>query len=683
MPLDLTNPSLIFVRALQGQSPTPDQLETIEDPRWLDLIQAAQDATPTLRRATLIRAKSGLTDIEQLLAYLRGEPLPTTAADHQPWPEPTPFGQPYLLRFPTQALPGWFRIYARSEAAATQTPEDLVGMLTLAVLSTALAGPVVLNPWGDWIEPLNLYILVALPPGHRKSAVFTSVVEPLHQFEAEAARAAAPMIALARRRHHAAEQALTRAQDAAALCPDDDPRRPDLIETVERRLHELATQDAPVVPRLIADDCSPERLAMLLHEQGGKLAILSPEGGFFDLIAGRYSTIGAPNLDHVLKGHAGDPIVVDRVGRPGEIIPHPALTIGLTVQPEVLRGLIARPGFHGRGLLARFLYAVPNTTLGHRAGDPEPTHPSIRTPYHRHVHNLLALTHPSPHQPPHPAPSARSTPPAHPVPPAHTSPPPPGEHPLHEPLLPLSRAREMMSAKPIFAPRSGAGGEGFVLPLSHARPTETAGGSSPAPLPQHPKPRTQNPAIVIPFSDPAAERLKQFARAIEPRLAPDADLAPIVDWASKLVGHTARIAGLIHLATLIDPFIPQPHLPLSAPERGLGGEVSPDAVEAAIAIAEYLVAHAQAAYATMGLDPAAANIPTLLAWVKRTGRPTFTRRDALRATPPRLRSAPDLDEALDRLAAHGYIRPRPHRHHPGQGRPTGPVYDVHPSLVAR
>lgn len=46
---------------------------------------------------------------------------------------------------------------------------------------------------------------------------------------------------------------------------------------------------------------------MLLHEHGDRLAILSPEGGIFDLIAGRYSSTGAPNLDHFLKGHAGDP----------------------------------------------------------------------------------------------------------------------------------------------------------------------------------------------------------------------------------------------------------------------------------------------------------------------------------------------------------------------------------------
>jgi replicative DNA helicase len=47
-------------------------------------------------------------------------------------------------------------------------------------------------------------------------------------------------------------------------------------------------------------------------------------------------------------------------------VERPCLTIGLAVQPEVLRGLAGRPGFGGRGLLARFLYSLPASLVGHR-----------------------------------------------------------------------------------------------------------------------------------------------------------------------------------------------------------------------------------------------------------------------------------------------------------------------------
>jgi hypothetical protein len=93
---------------------------------------------------------------------------------------------------------------------------------------------------------------------------------------------------------------------------------------------------------------------------------MSAEGDVFDLMAGRYSANTTSNFGVYLKGHSGDTLRVDRVGRPPEYVSHPALTIGLAVQPEVIRGLAQKPEFRGRGLLARFLYALPTSLLGRR-----------------------------------------------------------------------------------------------------------------------------------------------------------------------------------------------------------------------------------------------------------------------------------------------------------------------------
>src|SRR5581483_10312381 len=97
--------------------------------------------------------------------------------------------------------------------------------------------------------------------------------------------------------------------------------------------------EVPPIPRLVADDITPEAAATLLAEQKGRLAIISAEGGIFDIIAGRYSKL--PNMDLWLKGHSGDSLKVDRKGRPPEYIPRPALTLGLMVQPSVLDAIAA------------------------------------------------------------------------------------------------------------------------------------------------------------------------------------------------------------------------------------------------------------------------------------------------------------------------------------------------------
>jgi hypothetical protein len=128
----------------------------------------------------------------------------------------------------------------------------------------------------------------------------------------------------------------------------------------------------------------------------GRIALLSPEGDVFDQMAGRYSQHAGPNLGVYLKGHAGDLLKVDRRGRPPEYVQRPCLTIGLAVQPEVLRGLAGRPGFTGRGLLARFLYSLPASLVGRRQAGAPPVPPEVADRYALELHALAAsLTTPA------------------------------------------------------------------------------------------------------------------------------------------------------------------------------------------------------------------------------------------------------------------------------------------------
>jgi hypothetical protein len=93
---------------------------------------------------------------------------------------------------------------------------------------------------------------------------------------------------------------------------------------------------------------------------------LADEGGVFGLMV-RYAKAGVPpNFEVFLKGHVGSPMVVDRVGRPALHVARPALTLGLAVQPDVLRALRDMPGARDRGLMARFLYAIPASKVGGR-----------------------------------------------------------------------------------------------------------------------------------------------------------------------------------------------------------------------------------------------------------------------------------------------------------------------------
>jgi replicative DNA helicase len=71
-------------------------------------------------------------------------------------------------------------------------------------------------------------------------------------------------------------------------------------------------------------------------------------------------------------------------------------TLGLAVQPEVLQGLAGRPGFGGRGLLARFLYSLPASLVGRRQAGAPPVPPAIADRYTLELQALAAsLTTPT------------------------------------------------------------------------------------------------------------------------------------------------------------------------------------------------------------------------------------------------------------------------------------------------
>jgi hypothetical protein len=88
------------------------------------------------------------------------------------------------------------------------------------------------------------------------------------------------------------------------------------------------------------------------------MALLSSEGGIFNVMGGMYNKSGKANLEVYLKAHSGDPLNVNRRGREERIL-RPCLTIGVALQPEVLQAFTQIDGAMSRGLASRFLYSVP------------------------------------------------------------------------------------------------------------------------------------------------------------------------------------------------------------------------------------------------------------------------------------------------------------------------------------
>ena len=347
-----------------------------------------------------------ISDVEALRRYGQGHGAENGGNGYRADPDPPlePFDAPIplssgnhaLAPFPVDALPDWLAEHVAAVAHATQTPPDMAGTLAVGMLAACAGGRAVVEVRRGWREPTNLYTVTAISPGNRKSAVHEVTCRPLRVVEAELTERARSAVTEADTAKKVAEKVAEQARSVAgkAKGAQRDSLTADAIAAAQ--MAEAIT--VPRLPRLLADDVTPEAVASLLADHGGRLAISSAEGGVFDVLAGRYSK-GPPNLDWALKGHAGDPLRVDRKGRAAEYIEHPALTMILTVQPAVLAAAGGNRVLQGRGLLARFLYSVPESNVGRREVGAQPVPDNVSETYHETVqrlaHSLAEWTDPA------------------------------------------------------------------------------------------------------------------------------------------------------------------------------------------------------------------------------------------------------------------------------------------------
>lgn len=259
------------------------------------------------------------------------------------WEEPVEFESFRTPSFPIESLPPILSEMATAVADVTQTPIDASAVALLPMISTAIAKKFVvkLTQHGEgWTEKNNIYTCIALPSGERKSAIFSHLIKPIIHYE--------------------------------------------------RRLQaQMFTESDGFIDRshrLVANDATPAVLAELLEQNNERIALLSTEGGIFDMLASRhYGKL--QNLDVYLNGFSGDRITIDRKKAGSIIIDDPTVTIGVFVQPSMLNSIPER--LIGRGLMGRFLYTMPQTNIGGRDIELKSISPELTVRYHKLLIQLL------------------------------------------------------------------------------------------------------------------------------------------------------------------------------------------------------------------------------------------------------------------------------------------------------
>lgn len=315
---------------------------------------------------------------------MRGDPElnatahPGPALDCLPkeWLDLLPFGRslPAPPSFPIGVLPDWLGDWIAAEAVATQTPPELAAVAAIGAIAACTTGRMWFEPRTGWKEPACLYLCAIAAPGERKSAVVSAATQPLHEAEETLANQVIPDQIAAR-----AEQA-SRERAVADARKELDPNDPATAENLASASSALAEVRIPPTPVLLVEDATPEALVQLAAEQGG-VAIISAEGGVFEVMGGRYRADGTGSLEIYLKAHAGEFHRERRVGREGHTVQSLCFTLVFAIQPDVLASLAANPKLNGRGLLARFGFVLPESPVGRRTIRPEPVSPAIAGAY--------------------------------------------------------------------------------------------------------------------------------------------------------------------------------------------------------------------------------------------------------------------------------------------------------------
>ena len=255
--------------------------------------------------------------------------------------------------FPVDCLPPVLRDYVNFVSQTVQVYPDMPASLVLSVLSVCLQGKAKVRFSPFWAENINLYVMIAAPPGERKSSVFCLLTSPVNEYVSEYNTQHLSEICEYRNKKRVLEIKLRNAVEGA--------ESQDIINSCQDDLNSL---DPCRELKLITTDTTPEALAAAMADNNGKMGILSPEGGIFDVLSGMYSGNTA-NLNILLSGYDGEAVRIER--KYGSVyLPGPLLTFGICTQPKVLNSVITNPQFIGKGLTQRFLFCMPESMIGRR-----------------------------------------------------------------------------------------------------------------------------------------------------------------------------------------------------------------------------------------------------------------------------------------------------------------------------
>ena len=298
------------------------------------------------------------------------------------WEEPVFFDDFQLDDICSSYLPSPYKEFTAALSERLETPESAAVLCVLSVIATATQKKFQVLIEDDYAEPLNLYIMVAMPPANRKSAIFNYCMKPVSDYEEMECERLRPEI-----------QALQSKYCSQKRLIENERKRLTAKKATEGAVEEILKKEIelkepPAFPQFFLNDTTIETLSQTLMEQNGKISVLSDEGGILDTFSGLY-TGGTSNIDVLLKGWDGGVLRIRRKDK--NFYLKPIVTIFLIVQPVIFENMARNKNFIGKGFFERFLYCLPESKIGYRKNSREALATETIKKYEAAVKSLLQI----------------------------------------------------------------------------------------------------------------------------------------------------------------------------------------------------------------------------------------------------------------------------------------------------
>ena len=360
-------------------SPHPKALQASEFGRLA--VPVFEDREPEQTDFNDMHVASGLDSVKEAIR---------DAARHSAWPAPQHLSielepEPY----PLDALPEAIRAAVEEVANFVKAPLPLVASSAIASLSVAGQSYVDVKRAERLQGPTSLFLLTIADSGERKSTCDSFFSSPIRSFQEERIAELQPAIERYTSNMEAwqaeAEGIKAAIKEAGKKGKPTERLRADLAD-----LHGYKPK-APLIPRILLGDETPESLAWSLAKGWPSVGVVSSEAG---------TVLGAHGMgkESVMRNLAllnvlwdGGTHTVGRRSSESFAVKNARLTVALQIQESTLREFFARSGglARGTGFLARFMVAWPRSTQGTRAFTESPKDWPRLSTFHARLRALL------------------------------------------------------------------------------------------------------------------------------------------------------------------------------------------------------------------------------------------------------------------------------------------------------